>query len=734
MHAHAADNARTSASSTGTSVFARTVGRLTNMKMAGKLSAMFFAFGVVSAISVFVVFKLSQDQFERAADKPIANLAVQVGDVLDRNLFERYGDVQAFGLNTAVTDRQNWGVRGQDTPLTQAMNGYVTGYGIYKLMMLVSPDGRLLAINTVDAKGNRLDTDRLYDTSFAGASWLRKALAGEFLNGANGFTGTVVEQPHTDEQVADIYGGDGFVLTFAAPVTDSAGNVIAVWANFADFGLVEEIVGQFYQNLAADGMVNAELTLLDPEGRVIVDYDPMAQGTSEYRRNFDVIGELNLVARGVEAAEQAVAGNSGSMVSLHARKQIMQASGYARTDGAYDYPGLGWSVLVRIPVEESYVTIDAVSLQMTIVIVVVGGAVLVLGAMMGRTMAKPIRAMTSAMLELAAGNKEVAIPARGRGDEIGEMSQAVQVFKDNAIEMDRLQAKQEEQKKKAEEERRQAMLELADGFESSVMGVVDTVASASNEMESTSQSMTRMAGETSERSATVAAASEQTTANVQTVASATEELSSSIQEIARQVAESSEVSSMAVKETENAAKQIEGLAQASQQIGEVIKLINDIADQTNLLALNATIEAARAGDAGKGFAVVASEVKSLANQTAKATEEISSQIGAMQDATTTAVSAIETINATINKVAEIASSISAAVEQQNAATGEISRNVQEAAQGTQNVNDNITKVSSGANETGGAASQVLAAAKELSQQATSLRDEVTKFLDGVRAA
>ena len=351
-----------------------------------------------------------------------------------------------------------------------------------------------------------------------------------------------------------------------------------------------------------------------------------------------------------------------------------------------------------------------------------------------RSITVPVGALTDVMGRLSEGDKTVEVFGVERGDEIGDMAKAVEVFKQNAVEMERMEAEQAEQKVRAEEQRKAEMMQLADGFEASVMGVVENVSASASQMEGSAQTMTGTAQQASEQSANVASASQQATANVQTVAAAAEELAASVQEISRQVIDSSRISNEAVAEADQVGHQMQELAEASQRIGEVVDLINDIAGQTNLLALNATIEAARAGDAGKGFAVVASEVKNLATQTANATGEIAGQIGSIQEATNSAVQAIEGVAATIRKISEIAAAISAAVEQQGASTGEISQNVQEAAKGTQQVDSNIIQVSQGAEETGAAAGEVLSAAQEMSQQSGTLKQEVEKFLTQVRAA
>ncbi len=358
--------------------------------------------------------------------------------------------------------------------------------------------------------------------------------------------------------------------------------------------------------------------------------------------------------------------------------------------------------------------------------------VLALGTLIGRGISSPIGGMTESMSRLADGHLDTEVPSQDYGNELGRMASAVQVFKEHAIEVKQLEAEQKANEERQAQEKRDMMLKMADEFEGSVGGVVNSVSSSATEMQSSATTLSATAEQTSKQSTTVAAASEEASSNVQTVASAAEELSSSIAEISRQVAQSTQISSTAVAEVEGANTQVQGLADAARKIGEVVALITDIADQTNLLALNATIEAARAGEAGKGFAVVASEVKNLANQTAKATEEISSQIGGIQHATDDAVQAIGSIGGIINQMNEIASTIAAAVEEQGAATQEIARNVEQASAGTGEVSSNIAGVTQAAAETGEAANQMLGAANELSRQSEVLRGEVDKFLANIR--
>jgi methyl-accepting chemotaxis protein len=405
---------------------------------------------------------------------------------------------------------------------------------------------------------------------------------------------------------------------------------------------------------------------------------------------------------------------------------IMQGSGAMKADLLSDQQ--------RVESESDAIVGET---ERLIMMLAAGGFLLggTLAVLLGKGISRPMTAMCKAMRELASGKFDVVLPGLGRKDELGEMASAVEEFKLQAIaKAERDAAAQDAQNKAGSAARRAELIRFADDFEAAVGAIVSNVSASAVQLESAAGTLTRTAETTQTLSSHVAGASEEASSNMQSVAAATEELSTSVDEIGRRVGESNRIAEAAVLQAQQTDGRIGKLSRAAQQIGDVVKLITAIAEQTNLLALNATIEAARAGEAGRGFAVVASEVKSLASQTAKATDEISSHISGMQGATQESVAAIKEIGGTIAQISNIASTIASAVEQQSSATQEIARSVQNVAQGTQEVAANIMQVNRGATETGSASEDVLNSARTLSTESTRLREELDRFMANIRAA
>ena len=427
-----------------------------------------------------------------------------------------------------------------------------------------------------------------------------------------------------------------------------------------------------------------------------------------------------------------------------------------------EMPETTWAVVAEFDKAEVLAPVDAMRNKM--ILGTLAGLVLlgILGLIVGRKFSNPITVITKTLVDLRGGDLNVKVPFTDRMDEIGQMARTISIFRDNMRENKRLQEEQEElraqqekerlereaaerraeeerhrleerQQQEANEQRRKLLHELAQRFESTVKGVVDTVGEAATGIQQNATQMVRTADETASQTSAASRASDVASSNVQAVAGATEQLSASITEISGQVTQAADISNKAVRDAEKTNAEVRSLVDAANKVGEVVQLISDIANQTNLLALNATIEAARAGEAGKGFAVVASEVKNLASQTAKATEEISTQISGIQNATTGAAGAIQSIGETIAQINGIATAIAGAVEEQSAATTEISQSVNQAASGTQEVNQNISAVQAAAAETGRVSSDVLKAAEHLNQTSDTLRQEVDRFLNEIRA-
>jgi len=732
------------------------------LSVRNKLIGMLVLSSVIPALAVIGVFLFTGGALKSTLNAPLVSVAVQINTALDSSLAQLYNDVQAFARDPNLLYPANMKDQTPKNPVIASINRQVEANAAYKLTMFINKEGKPLIVNTIDHAGKALtNLEAVRNSNFSDAQWFKDAMARKFADAGAGYTGTVVSKPQVFKFISTVYSGnDGYGIIFAAPVKNAFGGVMGVWANVVGFDYYETVARDSFGEYANNP--GAGFKLLDAENKLLIDLNTssLTEGGT-YTRDIAAMAGRDLTAEGNQAVAAITDGElqSGSYAEVSdAGDQIV---GYAKSTGASGYAGLGWTTIVNVPQDQLYAALNQVFVWMLIATGVIVALALVFGTLSGTLFVRPIIRLTSVMSDLANGNKSVEVPFIARKDEIGAMAGAVEVFKNNAVEMERMEAEsearhrqeeaaekqrqqeekergaaialaEEEQHRAAEEKKQQEMLDMAAGFEGSVKEIVDKVSNSARDMQANATSMQSTANSASERTVDVANASKRSSANVQTVAASAEEMASSIAQISDLVSRSANIANRAVEEADRTDRRMTELSGAANRIGEIVSLINDIAGQTNLLALNATIEAARAGDAGKGFAVVASEVKSLANQTAKATEEISTQITGLQGATGETTDAIAEISNTISEISEIGTSIAGAMEEQGEATTEISRSAQQASRESDEVAATISTVRSATGETGDAANEVLSAAKGLTAEAANLNAQVDQFLQKIR--
>ncbi len=480
----------------------------------------------------------------------------------------------------------------------------------------------------------------------------------------------------------------------------------------------------FQMPIARINAVMANRTGLGETGETfIIGQDGLMRSQSQFSEGSSIL-EIKVENSAVSAA---LSGTYATTESSDYRSMALEMHAVP-----LEFLGAKWALVAAVGKDEIAAPVKALRNQILLISLVILMIIAAISIFMARGITRPLTRIVGSMTKLAEGDTDVDVGSGDRTDEIGGMVRAVHVFRDNALERIRLEQEQAALRAQAEQNRKDVMRELADGFSQSVGKIVDTVSSASTQLQSTAQAMQEISDQTNTQATSVSTASEEASVNVQTVAASTEEMSNSIAEISRRVTEAAAASKSAAEEVAATRAQMSTLAGVADRIGGVVSMITDIAEQTNLLALNATIESARAGEAGRGFAVVAAEVKDLATQTAQATGQISDQIGEMQAATNQAVSSMEHISGVITDVEETSSAIAAAMEQQGAATQEIAHNVQEAAAGTKSVSESVTGVTKASQEAGQASNQVTVAARELHDQSERLQGEVADFIAKLR--
>ena len=645
-------------------------------KLQTKLVLSFLVLGVVPALALgWYSYSSSADQLLVAEAHRLEDAAITDGDMIDRNLFERYGDVQAFAANP-----DSHGTPGERQ---HTVDFLTRNYGIYDLMLIVGLDGRVMTANSVDGAGNKIDNSSLVGRSVAEEDWFKTVASGNSPPG-----GTYYTDVHSSGLVAGVYGTELLTLPFTAPILDETGQMVAVWHNEASFArVVSDIMAERRDAFARQGKTTVETQILRADGLVLDDIDPA------------VVFDLNLADAGLDAARSAVgtAGDSGFTVENNLRTGVEQVNGYAVTDGALGFAGYGWGVLVRQDTSEA--SGPATSLRQSLFIFAIGIVILTAAAGMwlARNLSRPLKRNVAKLTEVSEGDLSVEFEV-GTGDEVGQMSSALNT----------------------------ALSSIGGTLAQVDHSAADLTSSASH-LTVISQDMANAANDTSDQATGVASAAEEIAASSNSVARAMDQMSESVREISDNTADAARMTAKAVEVSTMTKSRMEKLDSSASDIGNVINVITSIAEQTDLLALNATIEAARVGEAGKGFAVVANEVKALAQQTSNATEEIQAKIEAIQADAIGAVEAIAEISELIDRVNETSTTIAGAVEEQSATTAEVSSSIQAMTDGTTNISQNIAAVAQTAGQTTDGAGKALDAAGHLSVLADQLSAVLAKF-------
>jgi|CXWL01.1.fsa_nt_gi methyl-accepting chemotaxis protein len=715
-----------------------------------KLTALFILFGFIPMAIVGLIAYNASLTIEGTAGTRFQNVADGVADKIDRNLFERYGDVQAFGINRVLDQKASWYyTEEQRNPTIEVMNQYVDTYDLYYLTILVDLDGRVIAVNSKDADGKPIQSQDLYKKNYRETAWFRALKAEQFTTtmpfaapGNQTMTGTYIEDLHADPDVKAVYpGDDGLTLGFSAPVYRE-GKVVAYWTNRAKFSLVEDMLRATQQEMKIAGFPRASVVLLDKDGKILADYDPAEAGMDQIRHDFTTLMTTNLADRGLTAAKGAVAGKTGFANDPHYRNGTLRMIGYTHLKGALGYPGMNWSVLVSVNHAGATADAQAINRNVLIAIIVCLAIVLPVGIIIGRIGVREIGRVSEAAVHLAGGALDTRVSVTTT-DEIGVLAQS---FNEMGAQLQAKMTKEREQAAKMEAfmvDAKRVLGSLAQGdltdhmtsacegdlaqIKASLNTALTNLTATLTTVRSAAESVTTGAEEITNGNEDLSQRTSEQASSLEETSSAMEEMTSTVKQNADNAKQANQLAIAArdVAEkggavTTKAIDAMDEINKSSKKIADIITVIDEIAFQTNLLALNAAVEAARAGVHGRGFAVVAAEVRNLAQRSATAAKEIK---GLINESIQRVTDGSELVNQSGKTLGEIVSSVKRVTD----IIAEITAASQEQASGIDQVNKAIMQMDETTQQNAALVEEATSASQSMKEQAQELMRQVEVF-------
>ena len=656
-----------------------------------KLALLFCLFGFVPMAVVGLIAYNASLTIEGSVGTRFHAMAEGVADKIDRNLFERYGDVQAFGFNQVLDQKSAWyRTEAEDNPIRQVINQYVDTYDLYSLSLLVDLEGRVIAVNSKDADGKSIQTQNLYKKNYADTPWFRALKAQQFTTtmpfaapGNTVATGTYIEDLHVDQDVKAAYpGDDGLTLGFSAPVYRD-GKVVAYWTNRAKFSLVEDILRVAQTVMKNAGFANSGVLLLDKDGKILADYEPAGAGTDQFQHDFSRLFTTNLADRGLTAAKGAVAGKPGFATEPHPRTGLPHVIGYTHLKGALGYPGMNWSVLILVDHADATADASAINRNVLIAIILCMVVILSIGIVVGRSGAKGIRLVSEAAKKLAGGALNVRVPVTTQ-DEMGQLARAFN--------------------------------EMGEKLGSTIAEVREAAESVS----AGAEQITKANEDLSQRTSEQASALEETSASMEEMTSSVKQNADNAKQANQLALAARNVADQGGSVTTRAVEAMGEINKSSKKIADIITVIDEIAFQTNLLALNAAVEAARAGEHGRGFAVVAAEVRNLAQRSATAAKEIKGLINESIQRVTDGSSLVDQSGKTLGGIVTSVKRVTDIIAEITAAS-------QEQASGIDQVNKAIMQMDETTQQNAALVEETTSASQSMKDQAKELIRQVEVF-------